>query len=266
MSASVTILVKLNQNLNILKLSLLFLNYFLILLIKFVYFMYLTFKYLILFPFRVFRLILNVLIYLIFWIISIPAFIITKIGDGFGVMLFLCGLTIVFFNFLDSSFSSIIKIEYSIFYFLSGYLIYKLAEFIESYNDKLLKLILNLKARINNSFLKLFKFLSKKEMINISNLILWYLQRFLVSINKIYSESTIHLITEQEYLNKISSNTFYDKKLSKIIVLHGSFEKLNSYNREVFLFAKNKIDIHYYFDYFKFNSKSNAFMFTIRLI
>ncbi len=267
MSPNTTILVKLNQNLNVFKFLLLFWNYLPILLFKLFFFMYLTFKYIILLPFRILRFMLNILIYLIFWIISIPAFIIMKIGDGMMAILMMCGLGIIFFNFLDSSFSSVMKIEYSVLYILSGYLLYKLTELIENYKEKFFqKHILNIKTRINSSFLDLFKFLSKNEKITMINLGLCYLQRFLVAINKIYSESTIHLITEQDFIKTISSNTFFDKKLSKIIALKDRFEKLKPDNKEVFLFAKNQMNRHQYFDYFKFNSKSNAFMFIIRLI
>lgn len=273
MSPNTTILVKLNQNLNVLKFLLLFLNYLPIVLFKLLFFMYLIFKYIILLPFRLwillFLLVIYILLFVLIFVLAIPAFIIMKIGDGLVGILGMGGLTIIFFNFIDSSISSIapFRIEYAFLYFLSAYLLYKLTELIENYEGKFFqKQISNINIKINSRFLDLFKFLSKKERINMINLVLWYLQRFLFAINKIYSESTIDLITEQDFIKTISSNTFFDKKLSKIIALKDRFEKLKPYNKEVFLFAKNQMNKHHCFDYFKFNAKSNAFMFIIRLL
>jgi hypothetical protein len=273
MSPNTTILVKLNQNLNVFKFLLLFLNYLPILLFKLFFFMYLTFKYIILLPFRLGILLFILVIYILFFVLNtvlaLPAFIIMKEGEALGILLGVIGLgggLIVYFLSGPSALLESMGI-YSLLCCLLGILFYKLAQFIQFYFDTLFeKLDLNLKSRINSSFLDLFKFLSKKEKITMINLGLWYLQRFLVAINKIYSESTIDLITEQDFIKTISSNTFFDKKLSKIIGIQDRFEKLEPYNKEVFLFAKNQMNKHHYFDYFKFNSKSNAFMFIIRLI
>jgi hypothetical protein len=192
-----------------------------------------------------------------------------NVGEVLGILLGVIGLgggLIVYFLSGPSALLESMGI-YSLICCLLGILFYNLAELIQFYIDSLFeKIDLNLKTRINNAFVELFKFRSKNEKINIINLILWYLQGFLVSINKIYSESMINLIADQEFFKKISSNTFYDKKLSRIIILYDRFEKLKPYNKEVFLFAKNKMNKQSYFDYFKFNSKSNAFMFIIRLI